>query len=145
MQSIIDKRNFTIDGVSIDGFFNCHNPLAFAAGTKNNPDILSQAQMFRASNRVSHRVEPDGSVTRTMTQSGLIDQILEDDGLVGDKVTHKRTPAKEVLQPHPNAAPFNAPWQYQSVIGKLNFLTQNTRPDISMAVHMCARFVTNPN
>jgi hypothetical protein len=51
MQSIIDKRNFSIDGVSIDGFFNCHNPLAFAAGTKNNPDILSQAQMLRATDR----------------------------------------------------------------------------------------------
>jgi hypothetical protein len=51
MQSIIDKRNFSIDGVSIHGFFNCHNPLAFAAGTKNNPDILSQAQMFRATDR----------------------------------------------------------------------------------------------
>jgi hypothetical protein len=25
MQSIIDKWNFTIDGVSIDGIFNCHN------------------------------------------------------------------------------------------------------------------------
>jgi hypothetical protein len=51
MQSIIDKRNFIIDGVSIDGLFNCHNPLAFAASTKNNLDILSQAQMFRASDR----------------------------------------------------------------------------------------------
>jgi hypothetical protein len=48
MQSIIDKRNFTIDGVTINGFFNCHNPLAFAASTKNNPDILSQAQMLHA-------------------------------------------------------------------------------------------------
>jgi hypothetical protein len=46
MQSIIDKRNITFDGVSIDGIFNPDNPLAFAAGTKNNPDILSQAQML---------------------------------------------------------------------------------------------------
>jgi hypothetical protein len=54
-------------------------------------------------------------------------------------------PAKEVFQPHPNAARFDAPWQYWSVIGKLNFLAQNTRLDISMAIHMCAWFVTNPN
>jgi hypothetical protein len=33
MQSIIDKQNFTIDGVTINGLFNSHNPLAFAAGT----------------------------------------------------------------------------------------------------------------
>ena len=51
MQTIIDKRNFTFDGVSIDGIFNSDNPLAFAAGTKNNPDILSQAQMLRASDQ----------------------------------------------------------------------------------------------
>jgi hypothetical protein len=94
---------------------------------------------------ISNRVESDGSVTITMTQTGLIDQILEDVGIVGDKVKTKRTPAKEVLQPHPNAAPFDAPWQYRSVIGKLNFLAQNTRPDIAMAVHMCAQFVTKPN
>jgi hypothetical protein len=47
-----------------------------------------------------------------MTQTGLIDHILKDVGLVGDKVTHKRMPAKEVFQPHPNAARFDAPWQY---------------------------------
>jgi hypothetical protein len=48
IQSIIDKQNITFDGVSIDGIFNSDNPLAFAAGTKNNPDILSQAQMLKA-------------------------------------------------------------------------------------------------
>jgi hypothetical protein len=80
-----------------------------------------------------------------MTQPGLIDQILEDVGLVGDRVIQKRTPATQVLQPNPNAAPFDAPWNYRSIIGKLNFLAQNTRPDISMAVHMCARFVNQPN
>jgi transposase InsO family protein len=94
---------------------------------------------------ITHKLEDDDSVTITMTQKGLIDQILEDVGLVGDKVTQKKTPAKEVLQPNPNAAPFDAEWSYRSVIGKLNFLAQNTRPDISMTVHMCARFVNNPN
>jgi hypothetical protein len=94
---------------------------------------------------IKHTVNSDGTVQITMTQTGLIDQILEDVGLVGDKVSQKRTPAKEILQPNPNAAPFDAEWNYRSIIGKLNFLAQNTRPDISMAVHMCARFVTNPN
>ena len=48
MQSIVDQRNITFDGVSIDSIFNLDNPLACAAGTKNNPDILSQGQMFKA-------------------------------------------------------------------------------------------------
>ena len=48
MQSIVDQQNITFDGVSIDGIFNPDNPLAFAAGTKNNPDILLQGQIFKA-------------------------------------------------------------------------------------------------
>jgi hypothetical protein len=43
------------------------------------------------------------------------------------------------------AAPFDAPWSYCSIIGKLNFLAQNRQPDITFAVHQCARFVSNPN
>jgi Reverse transcriptase (RNA-dependent DNA polymerase) len=49
MQSILDKQNITFDGISIDGIFNSDNLLAFAAGTNNNPDILSQEQMLKAS------------------------------------------------------------------------------------------------
>jgi hypothetical protein len=48
----------------------------------------------------------------------------------------EKTPTKEVLQPNPNAAPFDAEWSYRFVIGKLNFLAQNTRPDISMTEHV---------
>lgn len=35
--------------------------------------------------------------------------------------------------------------QQQLIIGKLNFLAQNTRPDISFAVHQCAKFCNNPH
>jgi hypothetical protein len=84
-------------------------------------------------------ITPDGSVTITMTQPGLIDQILEDIGLVGDQVTQKCTPAMHILQLNPNVAPFNDNWNYWSIIGKLNFLTHNTRPDISMALFICVR------
>ena len=31
MQSIVDQRNLTFDGISINGVFNLDNPLAFAA------------------------------------------------------------------------------------------------------------------
>ena len=95
--------------------------------------------------KIDHHISDDGAVTITMTQPGLINQILEDVGLVSDKVTQKKTPASEVLHSHQDAAPFDAPWSYCLIIGKLNFLAQNTHPDISMAVHMCARFVNKPN
>jgi hypothetical protein len=45
---------------------------------------------------IAHKLEDDGSVMITMTQPGLIDQILEDMGLVGNKVMQKKTPAKEI-------------------------------------------------
>jgi Reverse transcriptase (RNA-dependent DNA polymerase) len=95
--------------------------------------------------KIDHDLAADGTVMITMTQPGLINQILEDVELVGDKIIQKKTPAREVLHAHADAAPFDATWNYCSIIGKLNFLAQNTRPYISMAVHMCAQFINNPN
>jgi hypothetical protein len=62
--------------------------------------------------QIMHMTKPDGSITITMMQPGLIDQILEDVGLTGDKVTQKCTPATKVLPPDPNTTPFNATWNY---------------------------------
>ena len=66
--------------------------------------------------QITHTTELDRSITITMMQPGLIDQILEDVGLTGNKVTQKCTPASKILPPDPNAAPFNAPWNYWSLI-----------------------------
>jgi hypothetical protein len=35
-------------------------------------------------------------------------------------------------------------WNFPSVIGKLNYLAHNSRPDISFAVHQCAQFSKEP-
>ena len=35
-------------------------------------------------------------------------------------------------------------WSYRSAIGMLGYLQNSIQPDISMAVHQCARFKTNP-
>ena len=81
-----------------------------------------------------------------LTQTGLIDNILTDVGLVGTRVNTVSTPADQVLQPSPDASPYppKAP-NYRSIIGKLNFLAQSTRPDIAYAVHCCARFMSCAN
>jgi hypothetical protein len=50
-----------------------------------------------------------------------------------------------LLRANPDADPYDASWNYHSVIGKLNFLAQTTRPDIAFAVHQCARSVSKPN
>jgi hypothetical protein len=89
-----------------------------------------------------------------MTQTSLIDMILTNVGLISDPAntscsrsqpTTKYVPATTVLCSDPDAAPFKASWSYCSIIGKLNFLAQNTQPDIAFAVHQCAQFVSNPN
>ena len=81
-----------------------------------------------------------------MTQTGLIDSILSDLGLTAnDEYTKtKDVPASQILHPDPEGADRQEKWSYRSVIGKLNYLAMNTRPDISFAVHQCAKFCTNP-
>jgi hypothetical protein len=102
---------------------------------------------------------PNGLKLMSMTQTGLIDSILDDVGLsqsqeaaatdnpdsdlkVPPKIKH--VPAAGPLRNDSDSPPMTAPWNYRSVIGKLNFLAQNTRPDISFSVHQCARFVQSP-
>jgi hypothetical protein len=84
------------------------------------------------------------SKTISMTQTGLIESIIKDVGFDNDSNT-KTTPSDSILYNDPTAMPRVDTWNYRSVIGKLNFLAQNTRPDISFAVHQCARFCSNPS
>jgi hypothetical protein len=78
-----------------------------------------------------------------MTQPGLIESIIADVNLDSNSKT-ANTPSDSILHPDPNRSPRQDSWNYRSVIGKLNFLAQNTRPDISFSVHQCARFCTRP-
>jgi hypothetical protein len=77
------------------------------------------------------------------TQPGLIDQIIRDVG-VTEQSKGKDTPVDSILHPDLDGPPRVEAWNYRSVLGKLNYLANNTRPDISMAVHQCARFCSAP-
>ena len=81
-----------------------------------------------------------------LTQPKLIDSILEDLHLEGDKVHIKDTPmaSSKLLSRHLDSPDFDHHFQYRRVVGKLNFLEQSTRGDISYATHMLARFNNNP-
>jgi hypothetical protein len=83
--------------------------------------------------------------TINMTQPGLIDSILSDLGL-DSKSTKKFIPASMILFPDPDGEDRqeHTKWNYRSVVGKLSYLAQMTRPDIAYAVHMCARFCAKP-
>lgn len=81
-----------------------------------------------------------------LTQPQLIKNILQDLRLTNDNVSKKPTPActSQILRRHTESDDFDKHFDYRSVVGKLNYLEKSTRPDISCAVHQCARFVSDP-
>jgi hypothetical protein len=79
----------------------------------------------------------------SMTQPGLIESVLADLNLLHNSKS-KDTPSVGILYPDRDGIPRQDSWIYRSVIGKLNYIAQNTRPDISFAVHQCARYSNNP-
>lgn len=72
--------------------------------------------------------------------------ILTELGIDGPPACHEHhdIPSNEVLLSDPNGEPFQAKWSYRSIIGKLNFLAQNTCPDIAYTVHQCAKYCADP-
>ncbi|KAL7564554.1 hypothetical protein ACA910_013955 [Epithemia clementina (nom. ined.)] len=91
------------------------------------------------------RNQTDGSIM--LTQPHLIDSILQDLQLQSNSQV-RETPALStvILHKDEQGKPKDqqANFHYCSVIGKLNFLEKSTRPDISYAVHQCARFSESP-
>ncbi|KAL7561623.1 hypothetical protein ACA910_001491 [Epithemia clementina (nom. ined.)] len=82
-----------------------------------------------------------------LTQPHLIDSIIKnlqlqansqvrDTPALSTVILHKDEQGKHMNQ--------QAEFHFRSVIGKLNFLEKSTRPDISYAVHQCARFSQAP-
>jgi hypothetical protein len=89
------------------------------------------------------RDETNGTVS--MTQPLLIQSIINDMGF--NDITNGRefpTLSSKILLRHQDSPPHNEKWHYRGIIGKLNYLEKSTRPDISYAVHQCARFMENP-
>jgi hypothetical protein len=90
-------------------------------------------------------VDFDNGQSFEMTQPFLIDRIIEAMGLEQRMTNARPTPAvKPLLHRDLDGLPRQANWNYRSVIGMMNYLQQSTRPDISFAVHQCARFCNDP-
>jgi hypothetical protein len=87
----------------------------------------------------------DGN-TCHLSQPHFIDQIIQDLHLNQENVTARPTPATDakIIGAHMNSPEFDGHFHYRRVIGKLNHLERGSRPDISYAVHQCARFTSNP-
>jgi len=55
------------------------------------------------------------------------------------------TPAStDPLHADVDGPPFKEDWKYDSIIGMMMYLANNTRPEIAYAVHQAARFTHNP-
>jgi hypothetical protein len=80
-----------------------------------------------------------------LTQPYLIQHILDDVGMKpNSKTKDKAAPSSTILRRDLDGKPFAEKWDYRSIVGKLNFSEKSTRPEITCAVHQCARFVGNP-
>ena len=84
----------------------------------------------------------DGSYE--FTQRALIDSIIDDVGIKDSNT--KPVPAKVSLRLHAfkEEPVFNLNFNYRSVVGKLNYLAQTTRPDIMYATHQIAKYSSDP-
>ncbi|KAI2509575.1 hypothetical protein MHU86_4836 [Fragilaria crotonensis] len=85
--------------------------------------------------------QADGSIL--MRQTGLIERILVDLNL-SDSTSSKPTPASDILGSHKDSPPFDHSFNYRSVLGKIMYLSSNTRCELSVSNHQCARFSVDP-
>jgi hypothetical protein len=70
-----------------------------------------------------------------MSQKGLIDTVAEISHIPKGRLKSTPTRAKAILHADTEKLARKESWNYPSVIGQLNYLAQNSRPDISFAVH----------
>lgn len=80
-----------------------------------------------------------------LSQPGLKDQIINEVlGTAKYKARPNPAPSMKILHQNLDGTLFKGDFDYRSVVGKLNFLEKLSRPDLSYAVHQCARFSSNP-
>ena len=82
----------------------------------------------------------DGSLK--LSQPHLCRSFLDCVGMTDANVVH--TPATGPLFRHADSKPFDKSFNYRSAIGILQYLGNNTRPDLSYAISSCARFCNDP-
>jgi hypothetical protein len=79
----------------------------------------------------------------SLTQTGLIDRVLKLTGMTDCNPNHVPA-APKGLGTDPDGKPYDEPWEYASVVGILQYLAANTRPDISFAVSQVSRHTHHP-
>jgi hypothetical protein len=75
----------------------------------------------------------------SLTQTGLIDKVIATTNMRNCNPVATPT-SKEALGSDRDGALFDEKWKYSTVVGMLLYLSSNTQPDITFAVHQCARY-----
>jgi hypothetical protein len=75
-----------------------------------------------------------------MSQTGIIDAVTESAHIPKGRLKNTPTPSTAILHADTDGIARQESWNYPSVIGQLNYIAQNSRPDISFAAHQCAQF-----
>ena len=84
-----------------------------------------------------------------ISQTYLTDQIISflniDANDHNVETNAKSTPVgKPLLHKYLSGNPRKKTWNYRTAIGMMTYLQDNSRPEISLAVHQTARFCNNP-
>ena len=78
-----------------------------------------------------------------LTKTGLTNRILETCHMTD--CNRRQTPANSIaLGSDLSGAPFRHDFSYLSAVGMLMYVASNSRPEISFAIHQCARFTHTP-
>jgi hypothetical protein len=104
--------------------------------TLNDPDPIDHFLGIHVSHQENGELH--------MSQTGLIDAVTESTHIPKGLLKNTPTPATEILHADTEGLARQESWNYPSVIGKLNYLAQNSWPDISFVVHQCARLSKEP-
>ena len=132
---------YTDDGIALD--LNGDNLSTFVKELEGAK--LKVEDMGHPNDYVGVNIQRQSDGTFHFVQTALIDSVIADCGL-SKSYKKKQVPAKSsrILTHHLNSPEFDGPFSYRSVVGKLNYLAQTTRPDIMYAVHACAKFSSDP-
>jgi hypothetical protein len=104
--------------------------------TLNNPDPIDDFLGIHFSHQENGELH--------MSHTGLIDAVTESAQIPKGRLKNTPTPATAILHSDKEGLTRQESWNYPSIIGQINYLAQNSRPDISFAVHQCARFSKEP-
>lgn len=78
-----------------------------------------------------------------LSQGQYARKLLERHDMVNCKVA--KTPIERLMEPNDSESSAQLKSDYNSIIGGLQYLANNTRPDLSHSVNHLSRFLTNPS